>query len=292
MKKLALLFVLAALAALPLAACEKPVPPAPPRYEAAVPPENEEYPGNEEGPEKEEVPEDEEDPEKEEVPEDEEDPVPGKTPARTEYVRVLADGLRVRAGAGTEFPVLGAAEKGVLLPRGEKSGSWYTTSYRGKTAFVSADGRYTEPFFLGRADERTERVIAEGCRLLGVPYVYGAVRFHDGTGLPLKGFSEERFDCSSLMQYLFFRGADVLLGVTTRVQVKQGHGVEKSELVRGDLLFFTNAAREHNAGIERVGHVGLYLGDNYILHTASDYAKIEPISAKRWGYFLGGRRVL
>ena len=37
-------------------------------------------------------------------------------------------------------------------------------------------------------------------------------------------------------------------------------------------------------------YIALYLGKNYILHTASDYAKIEQISAQRWKYYLSARR--
>jgi cell wall-associated NlpC family hydrolase len=58
------------------------------------------------------------------------------------------------------------------------------------------------------------------------------------------------------------------------------------------LLFFTNDSRKDNKGIERVGHVALYLGDNLILHTASDYAKIEEISTKRWSYFIQAQRMV
>ena len=43
-------------------------------------------------------------------------------------------------------------------------------------------------------------------------------------------------------------------------------------------------------GVERIGHVALYLGDNYILHTASDYAVIEQMSATRRNYFVTARR--
>ncbi|MDE7306575.1 MAG: C40 family peptidase, partial [Clostridia bacterium] len=127
---------------------------------------------------------------------------------------------------------------------------------------------------------------------LGTPYVYGAVRLHDGKGNMLKGFTKNAFDCSSLMQYMFYEGAGKLLNVTTRTQVSQGKTVSKSQLKRGDLMFFTNASRKNNTGVERIGHVAIYLGDNYILHTASDYAKIEQISATRWGYFIQAQRML
>ena len=94
------------------------------------------------------------------------------------------------------------------------------------------------------------------------------------------------------MQYMYYYGADTLLDVTTRTQVKQGKTVAKSDLKRGDLMFFTNATRKDKVGIERIGHVAMYLGDNWILHTASDYAKIEQISSTRWGYYIQSQRMI
>ena len=135
-----------------------------------------------------------------------------------------------------------------------------------------------------------ENALQEGYKLLGVPYVYGAVRFHDGKGNLLGGFNAQKFDCSSLVQYVFYKGANKVLDVTTRTQVIQGKYVNPNDLQRGDCMYFTNESRKHLKGVERVGHVAIYLGNNYILHTASDYARIEKISATRWGYFLEARR--
>ena len=90
---------------------------------------------------------------------------------------------------------------------------------------------------------------------------------------------------------MFYMGANTLLQVNTRTQVYQGNTVNKSGLKRGDLMFFTNAQRYNKTGVERIGHVAMYLGGNYILHTASDYAKIEQISSTRWSYFIQGQRI-
>lgn len=229
-------------------------------------------------------------PETGEVPPEEVPAAPEKA-ACAQYICVLADGLNVRTGAGTEYPSLGTAERGVLLGCTALKGGWYQTQYCGKTAYVSANERYTEVKELQTGDEITEKIISAGLRVLGTPYVYGAVRLHDGNGRYDRNFSDAEFDCSSLMQYMFDLGGNIPLGVTTRTQVLQGEHVAREEIRRGDLLFFTNASRCNKTGIERVGHVALYLGENYILHTASDFAKIEQISAKRWGYFLEARRV-
>ncbi|MDE6274658.1 MAG: C40 family peptidase [Clostridiales bacterium] len=212
--------------------------------------------------------------------------------AQAKYICIRTDGLNIRKGAGTNYAVLGTAQKSTLLSYVGKTGNWYETKYKNGTAYVSADGAHTSITLLTEGEAKAERVIEEGLSTLGVPYVYGATRLHDGSGRLLKGFTTSKFDCSSLMQYIFYEGADVLLNTTTRTQVTQGKEVAKDEIRRGDLLFFTNASRKNNTGIERVGHVALYLGDNYILHTASDFAKIEQISATRWSYYITARRVI
>lgn len=214
-----------------------------------------------------------------------------KLPEKVTYFTVTTDGVNIRSGAGTGYSVRGQAEKSTLYCLIGNSDGWYKTSYRNKDGYIS--GQYCTLVNLPSSDnELIEAVIEEGCKLLGTPYVYGAVRLHDGKGNFYKSFTTDEFDCSSLMQYIFYRGAGKLLDVNTRTQVYQGTTVNGAQLKRGDLMFFTNAQRKNNKGVERIGHVALYLGDNYILHTASDYAKIEQISSTRWSYFIQGQRIL
>ncbi len=212
-------------------------------------------------------------------------------PKTAEYISVTADGVNIRSGAGTQYPSLGKTEKATLYAYCGKTGAWYKTKYKDKTAYISE--KYCVLTSMTKSGkEKVESVIESGLRFLGVKYVYGAVRYHDGNGNRLKNFTTQAFDCSSLMQYIFAEGAGVLLGVTTRTQIYQGKTISRANLQRGDLMFFTNASRKDNKGIERVGHVALYLGGNMILHTASDYAKIEQISPTRWGYFIQGQRII
>lgn len=215
--------------------------------------------------------------------------VPAKKPAAAEYLKITTDNLNVRTGAGTNYTSLGKVEKNILMKYAGKSGNWYETRYMGKKAFVHSD--HATIVSLEKGNDVTEKIIEEGLNVLGTPYVYGATRLHDGKGHLLSGFTDKKFDCSSLMQFIFYRGADILLNVTTRTQVSEGKAVT-GELKRGDLMFFTNASRKNNTGLERVGHVALYLGNNYILHTASDYAKIEQISSTRWSYYICARRMV
>ncbi len=210
---------------------------------------------------------------------------------RAEYIRCIGENVNIRAGAGKEFAVLGTAEKGTTYAVIAKLGSWYKTYYKNKVAYISAS--YASVFTLEKTEnDEAENVLTEGYKLIGVPYVYGAVRAHDGNGKPLKGFTTSKFDCSSLVQYVFYKGSNTLLNMNTRTQFGQGRYVSKSNLQRGDCIYFTNEERQYKTGIERVGHVAIYLGDDYILHTASDYARIEKMSAKRWSFYIEARRFL
>ena len=230
------------------------------------------------------------------VPEEkEEEPVIAIVPEpkieRVSYVMPTASGLNLRAGAGTGYASLGSAEKNTLYALLGSENGWYKIAFNNGQAYLSS--KYCKIVQMEKSSNADiEKIIAEGCKYLGVKYVYGATRYHDGSGKKLSGFSTSAFDCSSLMQYIFKMGAGINLQVNTRTQIYQGTTVKKNEIKRGDLLFFTNASRKNNVGVERVGHVALYLGDNYILHTASDYAKIEQISATRWGYYIQTQRVL
>lgn len=235
-------------------------------------------------------------PEEPTVPDEEEKPVeqPKPEPPKVKtvsYLTATTNGVNIRSGAGTSYSVRGAAEKSTLYALDGESDGWYKTRYKNGSAYISS--KYCVVVEMTESgNEKIEAVIAEGTKLLGTPYVYGAVRMHDGKGNTYKYFTTAEFDCSSLMQYIFYKGAGKLLDVNTRTQIFQGETVSRSQLKRGDLMFFTNESRKNNTGVERVGHVALYLGDNWILHTASDYAKIEQISSTRWSYFIQGQRVI
>ncbi|MBP5242396.1 MAG: C40 family peptidase, partial [Clostridia bacterium] len=135
------------------------------------------------------------------------------TVKNAQYVKIQTDGLNVRAAANTSSAVRGQVNADTaLLCLGEENG-FYKTLYRGKTAYVSANKKYTKTFEMAPMSEVIEKVIEEGCRQIGAPYAYGATRYHNGKGKLLSGFTTDKFDCSSLMQYIFYKGANVILEV-------------------------------------------------------------------------------
>ena len=202
------------------------------------------------------------------------------------------DNLNIRSGPSTSSTVLGIINKGDMISFSGKENSWYTTVYKQRKAYVSASENLTCLYNFPIASEAIEKVIEIGKTLIGYPYVWGSERYLYSNGTLNSSFKQGKFDCSALMQYIYYIGAGIKLDVTTRTQVLQGMEIHAKDLKRGDLMFFTNSSRYYNSGIERIGHVAMYLGENRILHTASDYAIIEEISSTRWNYFITAKRVI
>ena len=206
------------------------------------------------------------------------------------YAVSKVNGLRVRSNASTNSTVLGYLDKNDIVSYTKTVGDFYQTVYKESCAYVYAP--YCELLGIEESSSLVEKAIDTGATLLGYPYVWGSQRYHWGNGVLNKNFVQGEFDCSALVQYVYYHAAGVLMDVTSRTQVKNGVEVKRSELSRGDVMFFTNASRKNNVGDERIGHVGVYFGNGYILHTASDHAVIEPISELRWSYYITARRVI
>ncbi|USG66229.1 C40 family peptidase [Brevibacillus ruminantium] len=100
-----------------------------------------------------------------------------------------------------------------------------------------------------------DAIISDGMKYMGTPYVYGAERFNDKT-----------FDCSSYVQYLYAKQG-IKLGYNAREQAVEGEEIPFMNMRRGDLMFFSDEDYPNETGLNKVRHVGIYMGDGKILHT-------------------------
>ncbi|RNL84457.1 C40 family peptidase [Halostreptopolyspora alba] len=104
---------------------------------------------------------------------------------------------------------------------------------------------------------------------VGKPYRYG-------------GSGPGSFDCSGLVQWSY-KQAGKSLSRTTYGQVAEGRAVKRSNLEKGDLVFFYSGP----------GHVGIYLGDGTMVHSPKPGRAVEVVNMS--GYwdnnFSGARRV-
>jgi cell wall-associated NlpC family hydrolase len=111
---------------------------------------------------------------------------------------------------------------------------------------------------------------------VGLPYRWGG-------DSPAAGF-----DCSGLVVYVFHESLRIALPRTASEQARTGHGVGRSDLRPGDLVFF-------NTMRQRYSHVGIYVGNGRFVHapTAKELVKLEQLDAAYWRErFNGARRLI
>lgn len=147
---------------------------------------------------------------------------------------------------------------------------------------LDASGIRDEPAVPVLKNIDMNQVIATARRYLGVPYKFGAGPY------PQTG----RFDCSSFTRYVFAKQG-VVLPRTARAQARQGVFVSRNMLRKGDLLFFYVPGRFKSNKI--VGHVGIYMGNNLMIHSSpapKNGVQITNINNAYWKKtFLRAKRV-
>lgn len=118
-----------------------------------------------------------------------------------------------------------------------------------------------------------EQAITIGMRSLGRPYSFG------------------RLDCSSFVHNSLL-AAGISLPRAAEEQARYGRIIaDRNALQRGDLVFFTRTYRTRYF----ITHVAIFLGDNRMLHAASDIVRINdfPERAYWWkDFFIFGVRLL
>lgn len=122
---------------------------------------------------------------------------------------------------------------------------------------------------------KADSVISIGKQYLGVRYQYGAP-----SGVTYA------YDCSSYTQYVF-RKVGIWLPRTSAEQATRGYWVSKSNLKKGDLVFFKTTSSN------RISHVGIYAGNNQMLHASSSGVKLTNMNTWYWNpKYVTARRVL
>ncbi len=115
---------------------------------------------------------------------------------------------------------------------------------------------------------------------LGTPYSWGggtpdgpSTGFCDGTNGYLRGTCSARatvgFDCSSLVQYAYWRTTRLPRVAAAQYGATSDHPVSRRNLKPGDLLFWSTA------GSAAIYHVALYAGDGNVLHAPRTGRNVE-----------------
>ena len=92
-------------------------------------------------------------------------------------------------------------------------------------------------------------VVAYANRFLGVPYVWG-------------GTTPAGFDCSGLVQYVYWNSVGIKLPRVSQAQRNVGTRVSRAQALPGDMVNYNH-------------HVGIYLGDGYMIHAPKPRDKVR-----------------
>ncbi len=156
--------------------------------------------------------------------------------------------------------------------------------------------------WLAKSDASPENIIAWAKKFVGVPYLWG-------------GMSSKGVDCSGLVRLVYlmngkslYRNASEQATQGEKVEVERNIAFWKEEawgenkalleeemktriknLKRGDLVFFGRPGE--NGEKDRVTHVGIYLGDNRIIH-ASQMVRINSLVPSDKDYYENAHRLL
>lgn len=114
-------------------------------------------------------------------------------------------------------------------------------------------------------DKQLKQLIAEARSWIGTPYAYGGSTKRKGT------------DCSGMIMQIFNEVYDLRLPRSSAMQHEVARPVRFDNMKPGDLVFFTTSKNSR-----RVNHVGLYVGDNRMIHASSSRGVMESSLAESY----------
>lgn len=125
------------------------------------------------------------------------------------------------------------------------------------------------------SEPRTPTLVGTALGLLGVKYKYGGESPDTG------------FDCSGLVGYAAEKSLGLKLPRRSADIARLGVSIKRSELKRGDLVFF-------NTRGARFSHVGIYLGNHKFVHAprAGSAVRVEDMTIAYWQKRYNGARRL
>ena len=168
----------------------------------------------------------------------------------------------------------------------EEDGDWTKVKTpSGKEGWVPTaqlrvhDGFYEIPMNNGFSgcisEELMENIIATAYKLKGVPYLWG-------------GMTPKGVDCSGLVRWSYLMNG-VFLPRNASEMVTCGVEVPLHELKRGDLLFFgTLNSSDYTM---KVTHVGIYVGDDYMIHS-SHVVRVNSITPDKDDYYENAHKLI
>lgn len=163
--------------------------------------------------------------------------------------------------------------KHTAKPSASASGSSKQSSHKAPPRKTTESKMQHIDFSSVASNSVTSKLLREADSWMGVPYVWGG---NDRNGV----------DCSGFVTQVYLRSLDIKLPRTSAQQQEYCTAISRDDLQPGDLVFFTVR------GGDRVGHVGIYIGDGNMVHSSSSKGVIiTPLSTPYFvtNYHSAGR---
>lgn len=162
--------------------------------------------------------------------------------------------------AGTFETKMGYIKKGSVLSakytRKVNGKMWYKVKLSsGKYGWTS--GTNMKKYVI-KASSSGDKLISTGAKYLGVPYVWG-------------GTTPSGFDCSGFTSYVYKKVLGKTIPRTSGEQYNKAKKISKSQLKKGDLVFFS-------ASGGRITHVAMYAGSGKLLHAAGNKVQYQSLA--------------
>ena len=191
--------------------------------------------------------------------------------------RVKGEDVNMRSRPNTSASRVAQVDKGdlgkvldqqngwVKLQMSDGSKGWIRADFlasSNETVKIAAKPKLPE--VRGGGGESSTGIFRTAYSYVGTRYVYG-------------GTSRGGIDCSGFVGAVF-RANGINLPRTAAEQSGMGRYVSRSDLRRGDLLFFRTGRSS------RINHVGLYLGDGKFIHASSGAGRVQVESINKAYY--------
>jgi len=194
---------------------------------------------------------------------------------------------------GYEHPV--GSQRFDLFPTEAITRAQAAWSLFAATKLSSSARESLSAFALASMSAAQRRALQIAVSRIGYPYVWGGTTDNTSDGLEHGGF-----DCSGFAWRVFkvsgLPWGREILGRTAAEQageIPRSQRLSLSQLQPGDLLFFGSAHFNSTATESNVIHEGIYLGDNWVIHSSGQGVYVLPLSGSWLGSsFAWGRRVI
>jgi cell wall-associated NlpC family hydrolase len=174
--------------------------------------------------------------------------------------------------------------------------AWSLTRVIDVTAWDVSDAREAlTAFELPQMTAAQRQALRIAVSRIGYPYVWGGTTDNTADGLEHGGF-----DCSGFAWRVYkVSGLPWGKQIRGRTAAEQAGEIPRSErlsieqLAPGDLLFFGSAHLDSKATESNIIHEGIYLGNNWVIHSSGQGVYVLPLTGSWLGSsFAWGRRVI